>query len=441
MDGAGRFGRRAVQNARRRPKSTAQRSRRAVAPLLLALLLAGPAYAQQVTFACDPRDARVFLEVGGTGPALLGPCNQPVDTAAFAGRNTVNLTFKRPGWLDETRTVPADWFHGRDRYPDASQGPVRLSPAPDGLGQRLPYYLKTYWLALLGLGLVVAGAVLQMRRRTVVVLAPQQVTGGDPFLGKELGGYTLSARLGVGGMGTVYRGEREGQSAAVKVMHPQFAADPVNRKRFRREVEIYRELKHRNILRLDDCGDQDGVLFLVFELLEGQTLRDLLRGRKLSVAEALEFALPLAETVDYAHSRSIVHRDLKPENLFLTEDGRLVVMDFGLARGGEFTQHTATGVGLGTPAYMAPEQVQGRPEEASDRYSFGILLFEMFAGTVPFHGDDPMAVAFAQVGQQPPSLHQLRPDLPPHVSDVVARLLAKDPRKRHPSLKEAVQEL
>jgi len=411
--------------------------------VLVILLLATACQAQNVTFACEPRDARVYLEVGGTAPYLVGECNRPVDVSEpFKDRENLKLTFKRPGWLDETRPVQASWFRGRARYPDASQGPVRLSPAPGGFPQRAAYALRTQWLTLLGFGTMVTGFVLYLRRRPAITrLAPARVTGGDPFLGKTLGGYELLERIGVGGMGTVYRAAREGQFYAVKVMHPQFAADPVNRKRFGREVEVYRELRHRNILRLDDYGDQEGVLFLVFELLEGKTLREIMGGRRLSVGEAMEYACPLAETIDYAHGKTIVHRDLKPENVFLTNDGRLVVMDFGLARGGEFTQHTATGEGLGTPAYMAPEQVQGRPEEASDRYAFGILLFEMFAGTVPFHGDDPMAVAFAQVGQQPPSLEDLRPDLPASVAPVVARLLAKDPRKRYRTLREAVQEL
>jgi len=162
------------------------------------------------------------------------------------------------------------------------------------------------------------------------------------------------------------------------------------------------------------------------------------KARRLSLEEVLQYARPLAETMDYAHSKRIVHRDLKPENVFLTEEGRLVVMDFGIARGGDYTQATSTGQGLGTPSYMAPEQVQGRPEAASDLYSFGIMLYEMFAGDVPFQGDDAMAVAFLHVGQQAPSLGPLRPDLPKKVVEAVARLLSKDPKKRFPSFDEAL---
>jgi serine/threonine-protein kinase len=268
----------------------------------------------------------------------------------------------------------------------------------------------------------------------------------DALLLTVLGRYRLVSRLGAGGMASVYKGIPEdsldqSQAVAVKVMHPQFAGDAASRKRFRREIEIYRDLSHPNLLRLEDFGEQDGILFLVVELLQGKTLRQLLGDRKLSLEEILGYVTPLAAAMDYAHGKQIIHRDLKPDNVFHTEQGRLVVMDFGIARGGEYTQATATGQGLGTAEYMAPEQVQGRPQPASDLYSFGVMLFEMLAGALPFEGPDPMSVAFMQVGQQPPDLATLRPDLPAQVAEVVARLLSKNPQKRFATFAEAVAAL
>ncbi len=408
-----------------------------------------------VTFACEPRDAQVFLEVSGSRPYLLGPCNQPLplDLGLFDGRRSVAITLRRPGWQDETRIlqqspVEFGFFANRDRYPDPSQGPVRLTPQADlaSRGQQAAYFVRTHWpgLAVLaGLGL---GSLAWLRsrlqrasqdRRRAQELEQLQATSADLLLGRKLGAYRLVSLLGAGGMGSVYRAEGD-ESVAIKIMRPEFTADPVARQRFRREIEIYRDLSHPNIVRLLDFGEQDGLLYLVLELLEGKTMRQVLAGRRLAPPEALDYLRRLAPALDYAHAHSIVHRDLKPENVFLTGSGRLVVMDFGVAGGGEYTRATLTGQGLGTPEYMAPEQVHGRAEPASDRYSLGIMLYEMLEGRVPFQGEDSLAVAFMQVGQEPPPLSA---DLPPGVAAVVRRLLAKNPRRRFGSCAEAVEAL
>src|SRR5262245_61706859 len=232
--------------------------------------------------------------------------------------------------------------------------------------------------------------------------ASRAAAGAALVPGTRLGPYEVLAPLGAGGMGEVYRArdERLGREVAVKVLVHGASSDTDRLRRFEQEAKTAGALNHPNLITIHDTGQHEGQPYIVFELLEGGTLRQRLGHGALPVARALDYAVQIAEGLAAAHDRGIVHRDLKPENLFVTRDGRVKILDFGLAKlthqeeGSQVTNlPTATagtepGVVLGTLGYMSPEQVRGRPADArSDIFSFGAILYEMLSGKRAFQGD------------------------------------------------------
>jgi predicted ATPase len=254
-------------------------------------------------------------------------------------------------------------------------------------------------------------------------------------------GYRLESELGAGGMAVVYLAHdlRHNRKVALKVLRPEFAAS-LGRGRFLREIETAANLRHPNILPLFDSGDADGALFYVMPLVEGESLRDrLTRETRLPVDEALGIADEVADALAYAHSRGVVHRDVKPENILL-ENGHAAVADFGIARaaslGGD-VQLTATGVLLGTPTYMSPEQWSGEPIDGrTDLYALGCMLFEMLAGRPPHTGPTAASIMAHHLVDPPPDLGTLRPETPPHLVAAIERALAKAPVDRFATVAE-----
>lgn len=255
------------------------------------------------------------------------------------------------------------------------------------------------------------------------------------LVGQRLGKYEIQAEIGRGGMGIVYRGYDTmlQRPVAVKVLPPTFAFDPEFVARFQREAVLAANLHHPNIVTIHDVGEQAGNHYIVMELLEGETLDQWLRHNgAMAPAQASRLLQQVAAALDYAHSRGVVHRDIKPSNIMVSPDGQVKLMDFGLVRAGEGTQLTRSGVVLGTPEYMAPEQalaehVDGR----ADIYALGVVLYRMLTGHVPFSRSTPYAVTYAHIHEPPPPLRTLRPDLPPAVEAVVLKALAKQPRDRY----------
>src|ERR1700682_4284229 len=220
--------------------------------------------------------------------------------------------------------------------------------------------------------------------------------------GTRLGPYEILAPIGAGGMGEVYRAKdpRLGRDVAIKVLPSSFSADPDRLRRFEQEARSAGLLNHPNITAVYDIGTENQAPYVVTELLSGETLRARLAGGPLSSPKAIDYALQIAHGLSAAHEKGIVHRDLKPENLFLTKDGRVKILDFGLAKltrpeagddsGDAPTQQVATDAGtvMGTVGYMSPEQVRGKPADArSDIFAFGAILYEMLSGRRAFHGD------------------------------------------------------
>lgn len=251
--------------------------------------------------------------------------------------------------------------------------------------------------------------------------------------------YRIERELGAGGMATVYLADdlRHQRRVAIKVLRPELAA-AVGAERFLREITTTAGLRHPHILPLYDSGEHAGVLYYVMPFVEGESLRHRLdREAQLPVEEALRLADEIADALEYAHGRGVVHRDIKPENI-LMENGRAVVADFGIASaldGGAGPRLTATGMALGTPFYMSPEQAGGEAVDGrTDLYALGCLLYEMLAGQPPFTGANAMAIIARHLMDPVPDLTTVRPAVPARVTAAVERALAKTPGDRFPSV-------
>jgi serine/threonine protein kinase/TolB-like protein/Flp pilus assembly protein TadD len=282
---------------------------------------------------------------------------------------------------------------------------------------------------------------------------------------QSLGPYELLAPIGAGGMGEVFRARdtRLNREVAIKVLPKEFATDPDRLRRFEQETKTLAALNHPNILTLYDAGIQDGAPFLVSELLEGKTLREEVRAGALPLRRATDYALQTAQGLAAAHAGGVIHRDLKPENIFITKDGRVKVLDFGLAKlrlvGTRSTasptenleagvepaptisigataiiNSTQPGVVMGTPAYMSPEQVRGEPtDHRSDIFAFGCVLYEMLNGTSAFRRDTPVESMHAVLKEEPSALTGTNPQFPPALERIVRRCLEKQPENRFQS--------
>jgi len=255
----------------------------------------------------------------------------------------------------------------------------------------------------------------------------------------QIGPYLIRRRLGRGGMGAVYEAEdpMSGEVVAVKVLSAQFGDDAALRRRFDVEIETLKALRHPGIVRLLAFGEEDGQPYFAMELVRGRSLEDLIRaGRRFTWQETVSIATEIAAALKAAHDQGIVHRDLKPANLLFLDEpqpgsGGVKLADFGIARlfgdGGQ----TQAGTVVGTVEYMAPEQAAGQPvDHRGDLYALGLVMFAMLAGRPPFQGGQPLQVLDRQKREVPPRVSSLASDVPPHLDELIARLLAKEPAKR-----------
>ncbi|RKS06516.1 serine/threonine-protein kinase [Nocardiopsis sp. Huas11] len=267
---------------------------------------------------------------------------------------------------------------------------------------------------------------------------PTPRNGPDELIGTVLSDrYRLEEQIGSGGMGTVWKATDTllNRPVAVKLLHLSQMAEPTARQRFRTEGRITAGLSHPGIAQVYDYGEEDGRAFLIMELVVGEPLSQVLRDHgRLTPDQTLDFLCQAAQALAAAHARGVVHRDIKPGNLLVTGDGQLKLTDFGIARGDMSVTLTQTGMVMGTAQYISPEQALGRPaSSASDLYALGVVAYECLAGTPPFTGDSPVALALAHTRDEPPEL----PDhVPAEVDDLVAALLVKDPQERPSSASE-----
>ena len=263
------------------------------------------------------------------------------------------------------------------------------------------------------------------------------------LVGRRLGKYEIQAEIGRGGMGVVYRGYDPAlqRVVAVKVLPPQLAMDPDFVRRFHREAVMAAQLKHPNIVTIHDVGEHEDFHFIVMEYLEGSPLDRWLTSGLLGVDQVNRVVRQVADALDFAHKRGVVHRDIKPSNIMVSNDGHVTLMDFGLVRATEGTVLTMSGAVMGTPEYMAPEQAQGQPtDHRADIYAFGIVIYRLLVGRLPFERTTAPALIHAHVYEAPPPLRQLRPDLSRVVEAVVLKAIAKQPTDRYQSAGQLARE-
>jgi serine/threonine protein kinase len=250
------------------------------------------------------------------------------------------------------------------------------------------------------------------------------------------GQYSLEREIGRGGMGAVYLAQdaKLGERVALKTITSALAGDPAEMiDRFRREVQSARRVTHPNVIRIHDLGEDGSLLFLSMEWIDGETLAARIkREGPLDVAEAREILCEVASGVAAAHAAGVVHRDLKPANVLIARSSRSVkVIDFGLARASYMAGMTATGMILGTPEYMAPEQIKGgRTDARTDVYALGAMAHFALTGHAPFVGETAIAIGFAQVHEPPPRVRETRPEVPAAFEAAILRALEKDPVRR-----------
>ena len=279
------------------------------------------------------------------------------------------------------------------------------------------------------------------------------------MIGRTLGHYRITAAIGAGGMGEVYRATDTtlGRDVAIKILPAAVAQDPERLARFEREARSLAALNHPNIVTIYAVEEDGGSRFLAMELVEGETLDTLLAPGGLPLPRFFEIAVPLADALSAAHERGIVHRDLKPGNVMVTREGRVKVLDFGLAKLGAADSNsdltstptesrvanlTTDGQVFGTVAYMSPEQTRGAKVDArSDVFSLGVVMFQMLTGERPFHGDTAVDLISSILRDRPASITDLRADLPPDLARVLRRCLEKDPRDRYQTSRDVYNEL
>ncbi|MBV9002519.1 MAG: serine/threonine protein kinase [Solirubrobacterales bacterium] len=266
------------------------------------------------------------------------------------------------------------------------------------------------------------------------------------LLGTTLNGrYRLEARIGAGGMSTVYRATDETlqRRVAIKLMHREIASDSDQLERFRREARAVAQLSHPHIVGVIDYGEDDGRPYIVFEYVEGETLKERIRRNgRLPITEAVAYAIEIARALGTAHARHIVHRDVKPQNVLIDEEGSAKVTDFGIARTLDEEGLTADGRVLGTTDYVSPEQALGRPVTGqSDLYSLGIVLYEMLTGEVPFKGENQVAVAMKHVREQLPDVQYRRPEVSAALASVIDTATAKRVEDRYADDAELIADL
>jgi serine/threonine protein kinase len=270
-------------------------------------------------------------------------------------------------------------------------------------------------------------------------------------VGDKLGPYEILAPIGAGGMGEVYRAQdtRLKREVALKILPEALAHDPVRRQRFEQEARAVAALNHPNIVTIYDIGRIDDITFIVMELINGRSLRDLTAERDLPLKEVARLGAKVAEGLAAAHERGIIHRDLKPENIMVTADGFVKILDFGLAKltttisDAEVTlAHSVPGAVMGTVNYMSPEQASAEPGDfRCDQFSLGLILYELVAHKRPFDRRTAAETMTAIIRDAPPPISEIREDIPSHLLRIIERCLSKEPRGRYASTRDLARDL
>ncbi len=264
------------------------------------------------------------------------------------------------------------------------------------------------------------------------------------MIGSKLGSYEVEEEIGRGGMGVVYRAYQPNlqRQVAVKVLLPHLAKDAEFVERFLREARSAAKLHHPGLVTIFDVGEIEGTYFFSMQWLQGKTLEEKLEEGRLPVEEVVDVVCQMAAALGFAHEAGVVHRDVKPANVIVDERGRAVLTDFGIAKAGNETRLTRVGASVGSPDYMAPEQISGGSiDPRTDLYALGVLFHHLLTGEPPYSGDAPIAVAYQHLNAPVPSAREKRSEVPPELDEVVAKLMAKAPEDRFQSAEELLAAL
>ena len=264
---------------------------------------------------------------------------------------------------------------------------------------------------------------------------------GHTFAGR----YQVIEELGLGGMGRVYKvlDKTVGERVALKLLNPDIASQEQTIERFRNELKLARKISHRHVCRMYDLSEAEGMPFITMEYISGEDLKSLIkRAGQISVGKALNLAEQICEGLIEAHRTGVVHRDLKPQNIMVDMEGNAKITDFGIARSTKTKGLTGTGIIIGTPEYMSPEQVEGKAvDQRSDLYSLGIILYELVTGKLPFEGDTPLSVAVKHKIEEPRAPQEINAQIPRDLNTVILKCMAKDKKDRYQSAKELLADL
>ena len=430
-------------------------------------------YPEQISleFEAYPPDATLSLEgVSGDGmePQFLGS-HPRIEVAQKYDLTQgkfleMNLLISRPGYRSWRKRTALNTL-AKPGQEVADLGKIELVPL-SGLGDRWQQFLVFHRfhtglaigidVLLLGFLATIPFHFLPKRRARLrekelwekKARLESLIDGTDPLLKKVLGEYYVTARIGKGGMSKVYRALPNStldleDAVAVKVIDEDLARSAEFRARFMREIEVCASLNHPNVVKLVDWGTAGELLYMVQELVTGDTLQDIVK-EPLSEERFLQLFIPILSGLGAAHDKAIIHRDLKPANIMLNDKGQVKIMDFGLAKADK-TGHdlTKTGDAFGTPIYMSPEQISGGGvEPAADLYSLGVMAFELLTGRLPYEaGEDPMSVMLAHLQQEPIRLRSVRPEISAAIDEAIATMLKKDPKERYAHPREVIEAL
>ena len=264
------------------------------------------------------------------------------------------------------------------------------------------------------------------------------------MIGKTISHYRILETLGEGGMGVVYKAEDTtlDRVVALKFLSQHLTSDPTEKERFYHEAKAASALNHPNITTIHEIQDHDNQLFIAMEFVEGQTLKQLRERESLSMKRVLDIAVQVCEGLAAAHEKEIVHRDIKSENIMLTPKGQAKIMDFGLAKVKESTKLTKAGSTLGTAAYMSPEQARGEEvDHRSDIFSFGVVLYELLAGQLPFKGEHHAAIAYSIMNEEPQPVVRYNNGVSAGLERIVFKALAKDKEERYQHVDDLLADL